>query len=116
MIACQHAAGYVAPSKFGDARARRRGAYQVSDDAGRCASYAAIAEPFACCEAFHNTGRVVHTAISAVLHRTGLAQSAWMRSITDIIVTGPGKNLRAGPHWKRVGEIFAVSFITLLKV
>ncbi len=41
--------------------------YQVSNDAGGCSSDAAVAEPFASCQTFDNTCRIVNTTIPAAV-------------------------------------------------
>lgn len=41
--------------------------YQVSDDTGGRSSDAAVAEPFASCQTFDNTCRIVNATISAAV-------------------------------------------------
>ena len=41
--------------------------YQVSDDTGGCSSDAAVAKPFASCQTFDNTCRIVNATIPAAV-------------------------------------------------
>ena len=41
--------------------------YQVSDDTGRCSSDATVAEPFASCQTFDNTCRIVNATVPAAV-------------------------------------------------
>ena len=88
--------------------------YQVSDDTRGRSSDAAVAEPFASCQALDNTCRIVDATIPAAV----------ASHIKHEVIDSPEQekmdiyygHLRACPHWKCVWQIFALRFITLLKV
>ncbi len=88
--------------------------YQVSDDARSCPSDAAIAEPFASCQTFDNTRRIVNTTIPAAI--ASHVKDEVINIPEQTLLDGYYAHLRACPHWKRVGQIFALSFITLFEV
>ena len=88
--------------------------YQVSDDTRGRSSDAAVAEPFASCQALDNTCRIVDATIPAAV----------ASHVKHEVIDSPEQekwgtyygHLRACPHWKCVWQIFALNFITLFKV